>query len=127
MEVSEPDRQLILGALDFLGVALADHSHEWSVGERTIYEEAIKILTASSPSRMAAGLADSGTCAASPLANRPHPACAPISTRSHGLGCFLRRVAATAAWRWASKLFHCYAWIYSLYLLSNYHSVSLWD
>ena len=46
MEISESDRQLILGALDSLGVSLADHDHEWTVGERTIYEEAINLLTA---------------------------------------------------------------------------------
>src|SRR5260370_12372530 len=104
---------MILGALDSLGVAFADHDHdhELTVGERTIYEEAINILTASSPSRKAADLSALRGCAASPLANRPHPACAPISTRSHGLGYFLRRVAATAAWLVKTKLFHCYEWI----------------
>jgi len=54
MNISESDRQIIVGALDSLGVAHADHDHEWTVGERTIYEEAIKVLTASSPCRKAA-------------------------------------------------------------------------
>src|SRR5438094_5302461 len=88
MKISEGDRQIIVGALDSLGVALADHDHEWTVGERTIYEEAINVLTAS-PCRMAADSSALTACAASPLANRPHPACAAISTRSHGLGYFL--------------------------------------
>jgi hypothetical protein len=112
VEINESDRQLILGALDSLGVALADYDHEWTVGERTIYEEAINLLTAS-PCRRAADLSASTTCAASTPAKKPLPASAPISTRSHGLVYFLRRVAATGAWRWVSKLFHCCAWIYS--------------
>ncbi|SRR6266404_4837466 len=61
MKISEGDRQIIVGALDSLGVALADHDHEWTVGERTIYEEAVKLLTASSPSRMAVDLSAIGT------------------------------------------------------------------
>src|SRR6266403_2447213 len=109
MKVSESDRQLVLGALDSLGVSLADHDHEWTVGERTIYEEAIKILTASStPCRMAADLADSTTCVVSQPAYRPPQACAPISTRSRGLACFARRVAALVAWPVKTKLCHCY-------------------
>jgi hypothetical protein len=40
VKISESERRIILGALDSLGVALADHGHEWTVGERTIYEEA---------------------------------------------------------------------------------------
>lgn len=35
---------LILGALDSCAVALADHGHEWTDGERTIYEQAVEIL-----------------------------------------------------------------------------------
>ena len=35
---------LIVGALDSLGVALAEHGHEWTDGERAIYEEAVKTL-----------------------------------------------------------------------------------
>ena len=47
MKISESDRQLVLGALDSLTVTLADYDHEWTVGERTIYDEALEILTAS--------------------------------------------------------------------------------
>jgi len=39
------DLQLVLGALDSLGVALADHSHQWTEGERAIYEKAVEIVT----------------------------------------------------------------------------------
>lgn len=35
---------LVVGALDSLGIIAADHKHQWSEGERAIYEEAIKIL-----------------------------------------------------------------------------------
>jgi hypothetical protein len=42
----QPQEQidLVVGALDTLGVALADHGHEWTDGERAIYEESVKIL-----------------------------------------------------------------------------------
>src|SRR5437763_16305860 len=105
MKISEGDRQTIVGALDSLGVALAEHDHELTVGERTIYEEAIKLLTAS-PCRMAADSAAPATCSASQPAYRLTQACAPISTRSHGLVYFLRRVAAAVACPVKSKLFH---------------------
>ena len=36
---------LVLGALDSCAVALADHGHKWSEGERAIYEQAVEILT----------------------------------------------------------------------------------
>lgn len=39
------DILLIQGALDSLGVALADHHHKWTIGERVIYEEATSKLT----------------------------------------------------------------------------------
>jgi len=35
---------LVLGALDSCAVALADHGHKWTDGERTIYEQAAEIL-----------------------------------------------------------------------------------
>ncbi len=46
MTINEEDRQLILGALDSLGVALTNHGHEWSEGERTIYEMAVECVRA---------------------------------------------------------------------------------
>jgi len=39
------DLLLIQGALDSLGVALADHRHQWTNGEREIYEQATSKLT----------------------------------------------------------------------------------
>lgn len=44
--ITETDKQILLGALDTLGTALASHNHTWSTGERTIYEEATKIVAA---------------------------------------------------------------------------------
>jgi hypothetical protein len=38
------ERALVVGALDSLGVALADHDHQWTEGERAIYEESLQIL-----------------------------------------------------------------------------------
>jgi hypothetical protein len=43
------ERYLILGALDTLGTALADHSHVWTEGERTIYEQACALCGAPKP------------------------------------------------------------------------------
>lgn len=42
--MSADDRNLILGALDSLATALTEHGHEWTDGERTIYEEAVRLL-----------------------------------------------------------------------------------
>lgn len=44
MTLNDQDRQLIQGALDTLGVALAAHDHVWTDGERAIYEEATALL-----------------------------------------------------------------------------------
>lgn len=41
---SRHDLQLIQGALDSLGVALADCGHQWTDGERAIYEDATALL-----------------------------------------------------------------------------------
>lgn len=43
-EAVDPDREVILGALNTLGTALADHGHEWTEGEREIYEHALREL-----------------------------------------------------------------------------------
>jgi hypothetical protein len=44
MILSENNRQMILGALDSLGVALTNHDHQWTEGERTIYEMSVEAL-----------------------------------------------------------------------------------
>jgi hypothetical protein len=42
--MTKENRDLIIGALDSLGVALADHDHQWTEGERAVYEEALTTL-----------------------------------------------------------------------------------
>lgn len=41
----DEDTALIQGALDTLATALSGHQHQWTEGERAIYEEAVEILT----------------------------------------------------------------------------------
>lgn len=43
--LSAQDFSLVLGALDSLAVALVDHDHEWTVGEREIYEQAVALCS----------------------------------------------------------------------------------
>lgn len=42
--MSAEDKQLVLGALDSLATALAQHGHQWTEGERAIYEQATTAL-----------------------------------------------------------------------------------
>jgi hypothetical protein len=42
-KMTEGDCRIVIGALDSLGVALADKKHQWTEGERAIYEKAIEI------------------------------------------------------------------------------------
>lgn len=44
MTLNNNQRLLVIGALDSLGVALADHGHQWTDGERAVYEEALNVL-----------------------------------------------------------------------------------
>jgi hypothetical protein len=60
VKISGSDRQLVLGALDSLTVTPADYDHEWTVGERTIYDEALKILTASAETAVKVAIASKG-------------------------------------------------------------------
>lgn len=43
-EAYDPDKETLIGALDTLGTALSSHGHEWSEGEREIYEQAMRSL-----------------------------------------------------------------------------------
>jgi hypothetical protein len=43
-KMTEGDCQIVIGALDSLGVALTDKKHQWTEGERAIYEKAIEIV-----------------------------------------------------------------------------------
>lgn len=49
--ISEPERMMVVGALDTLGVALAEHKHRWTDGERAIYELACEALGIDRPPR----------------------------------------------------------------------------
>ena len=44
VKMSDKDRQAIIDALNALGCALVDHKHQWSRGERKLYEIAIRLL-----------------------------------------------------------------------------------
>lgn len=44
IQIPKEEGALILGALDSLGVALSEHGHLWTEGERAIYEQAVTIL-----------------------------------------------------------------------------------
>lgn len=46
MKTLELDKvQVVIKALDALALALTDHNHKWTNGERRLYERATKILT----------------------------------------------------------------------------------
>lgn len=38
------DLRMCLGALDTLAAALSQHRHQWTAGERAIYEDAVNCL-----------------------------------------------------------------------------------
>ncbi len=38
------EKKIIIKALELLGLALANHNHQWTKTERMIYEKAIAIL-----------------------------------------------------------------------------------
>jgi hypothetical protein len=40
------EKEVIIKALDKLGVALAEHNHKWTVEERELYKRSITLLTA---------------------------------------------------------------------------------
>lgn len=44
MDAERDDYRLVLGALDTLGTKLADYNHQWTEGEKEIYEQAVKII-----------------------------------------------------------------------------------
>ena len=85
---SDEDRALVLGALDSLAVALTDHDHEWSEGEREIYEQAVACISATSPGDCTEP--DSSALAKFPPARlfvEPRPVCGPISGQSRASAC----------------------------------------
>lgn len=58
VHLSEPERQVVLGALDTMGVELARRGHTWTDGERAIYEQAIALLEGRRGEAPAAGFED---------------------------------------------------------------------
>lgn len=42
--LAREDRRIIREALDALGLALAEHGHTWTVEQRRLYEQAIRLL-----------------------------------------------------------------------------------
>lgn len=38
------DKKIVIEALDKLGLALADHGHEWTAEERDLYERSVSLL-----------------------------------------------------------------------------------
>lgn len=44
-DAASHNNHTILGALDTLAAALAEHGHTWTAGEREIYEQAVAALT----------------------------------------------------------------------------------
>jgi hypothetical protein len=106
------DLQLVLGALDSLGVALADHRHQWTVGERVIYEEAVSLLTLR-VGCMDSGLAGSKTRSSlMPCSELRRESCR-ASVRSLASEYSLWRVVLAAGHLAMTKLFQCFVWIYS--------------
>lgn len=45
LQLKPEDAALVLGALDSMAVALTDHGHDWTEGERTIYEQAVAMVS----------------------------------------------------------------------------------
>lgn len=44
MNLSDPERQILIGCIDSMGLALHHHGHKWTPGEAAIWDEATKIL-----------------------------------------------------------------------------------
>ena len=107
--------QLVLGALDSLGVALADHHHTWTAGEREIYDQARAVLEGaiSSGGCMEIGLSVSGRCPAQKPCSEQRPECGQVSGRSQASACSPWRAASLALLRQASMPCRCFVSIYS--------------
>jgi hypothetical protein len=106
------DLQLVLGALDSLGVALADHRHQWTVGEQAIYEEAVALLTWR-VGYMDSGSADSKTRPSlMPCSELRQESCR-ASVRSLASEYSLWRVVLADGHLAMTKLFQYFVWIYS--------------
>jgi hypothetical protein len=113
------DDSLVLGALDSLGVALTNHNHQWTDGERAIYEEAAGILTSRADCKDS-GLVDSETLPALKPCWRWRLASCRASVRLLALEYSLWRVALAVGHLAMSTAFRCCVWICSwCVILSN--------
>lgn len=110
------DVRLIIGALDSLGVALAHHHHQWSVGEREIYEQSVALLEKAISSSCDCMEPDSLASEIFPLpkpCSELHFQCVQSSSQSPALGCSLWQVASLALLRLVSMPCRCFVWICS--------------
>lgn len=101
-----PDFLLIQGALDSLGVALTEHHHKWTDGERAIYEEATRLVgSAISDDCMGSDLSASKECSFPPPSHRCRLQVCLASIRLLALECSLWRVALAAGLLASSNVF----------------------
>ena len=110
------DVRLVIGALDSLGSALADHHHQWSVGEREIYEQSVELLERAISSSCGCMVPDSLASGIFPLpkpCSEQHFQCAQSSSRSLASECSPWRVASLALLRLVSMPCRCFVWICS--------------
>jgi hypothetical protein len=112
LTLSAEDHLLILGALDSMAVALTDHGHCWTEGEREIYEQAIACLTSSADCR-ATDCEVLGKCPSQRLFVEPHPECDRVSSPLLALACSRRPSSVVVGLRLMSKPFRYFVWIYS--------------
>ena len=110
-----PALQLMLGALDSLGVALTEHGHMWTVGEREIYEQATaKIESAiSSGGCMAIDSSVLVKCPSRMLWLEQPQECDRASGQLRESECSPSRVALPVSLGRESKICRCFVWIYS--------------
>jgi len=113
------DFLLIQGALDSLGVALSDHYHRWSDGEREIYDRATSIISSwVADCRDSDSSASERYCSQQLLRER-RPLGARASVQLLASECFLWRVASvallllasTACQRFCCFCSSCFRWV----------------
>ena len=110
------DARLVIGALDSLGAALAEHYHQWSVGEREIYEQSVTLLEKAIASSCDCMEPDSLASGIFPLpkpCSEQHLPCVQSSVQSLVSECSPWRVASLALLRLASMPCRCFVWICS--------------
>ena len=108
------DLALIQGALDSMGCALADHGHEWSDGERAVYEEGTKLLSfLTSIGCMGSDSSETARCLSPRLSSKCRLRACRVSIRSLVSEYSLWRVALAAALLSWSSVCRRFVWICS--------------